>query len=59
MTLLATGKQSFTRADVSLAQQLADVIAPHLELLRQGRAPARTSSQAWRRVTQPEGNRPA
>lgn len=59
MTLLATGKQSFTRADVSLAQQLADVCAPHLELLRQGRVPARTSSQAWRRVTQPEGNRPA
>ena len=59
MTLLATGTQSFTRADVSLAQQLADVLAPHLELLRQGRAPARSSSQAWRRVTQSEGNRPA
>ncbi len=57
MTLLATGPQSFTRADVSLAQQLADVLAPYLELMRQGRVPARASSQAWRRITQ--GNQPA
>jgi GAF domain-containing protein len=59
MTLLATGGQSFTRADVSLAQQLADVLAPHLELLRQGALPTRPSGQAWRRVTRPEQNRPA
>ena len=59
MTLLATGGQSFTRADVSLAQQLADVLAPHLELLRQGALPTRPSAQPWRRVTRPEQNRPA
>ena len=59
MTLLATGGQSFTRGDVSLAQQLADVLAPHLELHRQGALPTRPSGQAWRRITRPEQNRPA
>jgi hypothetical protein len=58
MTLVATGGQSFTRADVSLAQQLADLLAPHLELLRQGALPTRPSAQAWRRITRPEQNRP-
>ncbi|NNG15765.1 MAG: GAF domain-containing protein [Gemmatimonadales bacterium] len=58
MTLVATGGQSFTRADISLAQQLADVLAPHLELLRQGALPTRPSGQAWRRITRPEQNRP-
>ena len=59
VTLVATGGQSFTRADVSLAQQLADILAPHLELLRQGALPTRPSAQPWRRVTRPEQNRPA
>ena len=34
MTLVATGDTSFGQADVVLAQQLADIAAPHLELSR-------------------------
>lgn len=59
MTLLASGGQSFTRADVSLAQQLADILAPHIELLRQGALPTRPSGQAWRRAIRPGQNHPA
>jgi len=34
MTLVATGSDSFGPSDVVLAQQLADIAAPHLELMR-------------------------
>jgi len=34
MTIVATGDTSFGPADVVLAQQLADIAAPHLELYR-------------------------
>ena len=34
MTLVATGSDSFSPTDVVLAQQLADIAAPHLELAR-------------------------
>ncbi len=49
MTLAATGEDSFNQADVPLAQQLADVIAPHLELVRRS-AFASVGGAGWRRV---------
>ncbi len=49
MTLVATGSASFGQADVVLAQQLADIVAPHLELLRRS-AFSGGASGSWRRV---------
>jgi len=49
MTLAATGEDSFNQADVSLAQQLADIIAPHLELVRRS-VFASVGGAGWRRV---------
>jgi GAF domain-containing protein len=49
LTLLAAGLESFTRADIALAQQLADVIAPHLELLRRASMAPSPVAPAWRR----------
>ena len=49
MTLMATGSASFGQADVVLAQQLADIVAPHLELLRRS-AFTGGSSGSWRRA---------
>jgi transcriptional regulator with GAF, ATPase, and Fis domain len=49
MTLVATGSASFGQADVVLAQQLADIAAPHLELLRRAAFSSGTSG-SWRRV---------
>jgi GAF domain-containing protein len=47
MTLVATGDMSFGQADVVLAQQLADIAAPHLELYR--RAALSSGSSVTRR----------
>jgi hypothetical protein len=49
VTLLAAGLESFTRADIALAQQLADLIAPHLELLRRASMAPSPVAPAWRR----------
>lgn len=49
MTLVATGDASFGQADVVLAQQLADVAAPHLELYRRA-ALSSGSSGSRRRI---------
>ncbi len=49
LTLLAAGADAFTRADIALAQQLADVVAPHLELLRRAALSPSPLAQGWRR----------
>jgi GAF domain-containing protein len=49
MTLVATGDTSFGQADVMLAQQLADIAAPHLELYRRA-ALSSESSGSRRRI---------
>lgn len=49
LTLLAAGADAFTRADIALAQQLADVLAPHLELLRRASLAPSPLAQGWRR----------
>ena len=49
MTLFATGDTSFGQADVLLAQQLADIAAPHLELHRRA-ALSSGSSGSRRRI---------
>ncbi len=49
LTLLAAGADAFTRADIALAQQLADVVAPHLELTRRGSLSSPPVSPSWRR----------
>jgi hypothetical protein len=49
LTLLAAGADAFTRADIALAQQLADVLAPHLELLRRASLATPPVAPGWRR----------
>lgn len=49
LTLLAAGADAFTRADIALAQQLADVLAPHLELLRRASLSSPPVAPGWRR----------
>lgn len=49
LTLLAAGADAFTRADIALAQQLADVVAPHLELLRRASMSSPPVAPGWRR----------
>ncbi|HXE57562.1 MAG TPA: GAF domain-containing protein [Gemmatimonadales bacterium] len=49
MTLAASGPGAFNPADVALAQQLADAMAPHFELLRRSAAPVPPAT-AWRRL---------
>jgi GAF domain-containing protein len=49
LTLLAAGADAFTRADIALAQQLADVIAPHLELQRRASLSSPPVAPGWRR----------
>jgi hypothetical protein len=49
LTLLAAGADAFTRADIALAQQLADLIAPHLELLRRASMSSPPVAPGWRR----------
>lgn len=49
LTLLAAGADAFTRADIALAQQLADVLAPHLELLRRASLSTPPVAPGWRR----------
>jgi hypothetical protein len=49
LTLLAAGADAFTRADIALAQQLADVLAPHLELLRRASMSTPPVAPGWRR----------
>lgn len=49
LTLLAAGADAFTRADIALAQQLADVVAPHLELIRRASLTPAPPVPGWRR----------
>jgi len=54
MALRAAGTQSFSPTDLALAQQLADLIAPYLELTRRVPGPALPpASGGWRRPTYP------
>ena len=52
MALRAAGNQSFSPTDLALAQQLADLVAPYLELARRMPGPALPSA-GWRRPTYP------
>ncbi len=49
MIMAAPGPAAFNRADATLAQQLADVIAPHFELLRRA-AMSPPPAPVWRRT---------
>jgi len=51
MTMVATGTASFGQADVILGQQLADVVAPHLELARRtALSGGNGSAPSWRPI---------
>ena len=53
MALRAAGSQSFNPTDLALAQQLADLVAPYLELTRKVPGPAMPYAPGWRRPTYP------
>jgi GAF domain-containing protein len=53
MALRAAGSQSFSPTDLALAQQLADLVAPYLELARRVPGPAAPFAPGWRRPTYP------
>ncbi len=49
MAMTAEGASSFTRTDMALAQQLADLAAPHLDLARRGGGHAPGFAPGWKR----------
>ncbi len=49
MAMTARGTEPFSRTDMALAQQLADLAAPHLELARKGGRITGTFLPGWRR----------
>ncbi|HXI21325.1 MAG TPA: GAF domain-containing protein [Gemmatimonadales bacterium] len=51
MAMTARGTAPFTRTDMALAQQLADLAAPHLELARRSGTHAPPYSPGWKRPT--------
>jgi GAF domain-containing protein len=53
MALRAAGNQPFSPTDLALAQQLADLVAPYLELARRVPGPAFPYAPGWRRPTYP------
>ena len=53
MALRAAGNQSFNPTDLALAQQLADLVAPYLELTRKVPGPAAPFAPGWKRPTYP------
>lgn len=51
MAMTARGLSSFSRADMALAQQLADLVAPHLDLARRAGGQAPPFLPGWKRPT--------
>ena len=50
MAMTARGSESFSRTDMALAQQLADLAAPHLELARRSGGLGGPIMPGWRRA---------
>lgn len=50
MAMTARGSESFSRTDMALAQQLADLAAPHLELARRSGGLGGPIMPGWRRT---------
>ncbi|HTS88830.1 MAG TPA: GAF domain-containing protein [Gemmatimonadales bacterium] len=48
----------FSGEDINLAQQLADLVAPHLDLARRGGGPAAPYLPGWKRPTPGPGSNP-
>lgn len=51
MALMARGQATFSRTDMALAQQLADLAAPHLDLARRAAGPPPPFIPGWKRPT--------
>jgi GAF domain-containing protein len=51
MAMTALGPSPFSRNDLALAQQLADLVAPHLDLARRAASPATPFIPGWKRPT--------
>lgn len=51
MAMTALGLSPFSRNDLALAQQLADLVAPHLDLARRAGATATPFIPGWKRPT--------
>ncbi len=51
MAMTAKGQATFTRTDMALAQQLADLAAPHLDLARRAAGPPPPFIPGWKRPT--------
>jgi hypothetical protein len=54
MALRASGAHPFTPVELALAQQLADLVAPYLELARKVPGPALPFAPGWKRPSYPE-----
>ncbi|HWA57543.1 MAG TPA: GAF domain-containing protein [Gemmatimonadales bacterium] len=58
MAMTAQGAERFTRTDMALAQQLADLAAPHLDLARRGGGHPPSFAPGWKRPSwRPERER--
>lgn len=58
MAMTAQGAAPFTRTDMALAQQLADLAAPHLDLARRGAGQLPAFAPGWKRPSwRPERER--
>ena len=51
MAMTARGTAPFSRTDMALAQQLADLVAPHLDLARRGGNQPHLFTPGWKRPT--------
>lgn len=51
MAMMAKGLSSFSRTDMALAQQLADLVAPHLDLARRAGGQPPPFIPGWKRPT--------
>lgn len=59
MAMTAPGASPFNRTDMALAQQLADLAAPHLDLARRGAGQLPPFAPGWKRPSwRPERERP-
>jgi hypothetical protein len=58
MAMTAQGSAVFSRTDMALAQMLADLVAPHLDLARRAGGQAPPFVPGWKRPTfRPERER--
>jgi hypothetical protein len=51
MAMTAKGQSAFSRTDMALAQQLADLVAPHLDLARRAGGQPPPFIPGWKRPT--------